>query len=412
MKIRPSVIFLVLIILSVGASTATAQNPSLVQGTLIAPGRAPFHLKAVITEGHDPSPVAEVEMYWMRPDLWRRNIVSQDFTQTLIVNGNETYEKDSDDYFPLGLETLVTAMVDPKPLLAAYRPGDLLLTKANGASTEDGLVCFDANHRHCIRSQYGLLEEVGAAGHSIDLTDYRRFDGKRIARRLIYVVSVGDFMTAELTDLEKLTSSDQSWFRLDQPNSGNPPIRIVDMSQAELLELAVEKPPIIWPQTLDGAETGQASFYVSIDREGHIREVLPVRTANERTNDSAIRQLMRWKFKPPTQDGKAVQAEGLITFSLNTRAFGPAQPLSDEEMRKMAVTPVNPVLPPRTVPPGTTFKLRVAVDSDGRIIEEIVMEGPPDLFGPCDEALKHWQFKPIMENGQPMPYRGVVDFKF
>ncbi|HEV2464636.1 MAG TPA: energy transducer TonB [Acidobacteriaceae bacterium] len=405
---RLSVIFIAFAALSIGMP-AIAQTPSLVQGTLIAKGGAPFHLKATITEGHDPSPVAEVEMYWAKPDLWRRSIVSQDFTQTLIVDGNSIYEKDSDDYFPLAIQTLVTAMVDPRALLAEYRPGDMLMTKANGASTETGLVCFDA--KHCFRSQYGLLEEVGAAGHSVDLMDYQKFDGKRIARRLIYMVSVGDFMTAEVTKLEKLKNPNDSLFHLDSQVPGNPPIRIDDLSQTELLNLALEKPAIIWPQTLDGAETGQASFYFSIDREGQVREVHPVRTANERTNDSAIRQLMRWKFKPAMKDGQAVQAEGMLTFSLNTRAFGPVEPLTDEEMRKMAANPVSPAVA-GTFQPGTTFKMRVAVDSDGQIIEEIVVEGPPDLFEPCDAALKHWQFKPIIASGQPRPYRGLVEFKF
>lgn len=349
-------------------------------------------------------------MYWVNPDLWRRSIVSQDFTQTLVVNGQETYEKDSDNYFPLGLQTLVTAMVDPKPLLAAIRPGDTVLTKANGSSTEAGLLCFDA--KHCIKMRYGLTESVGAAGHSVDLMNYQSFEGKRIARRLVYRVSVGDFMTAQVTELEKLISPDDNLFRHDSQIRGNTPIKIEDLSQPELLNLAVEKPAIIWPQALDGAETGQASFYLSVDPEGTVREVHPVRTANERTNDSAIHQLMRWKFKPPTKNGRAVQAEGMLTFSLNTRAFGPAEPLTDEEMRKMAATPVNPVVPSGTVPPGTDFQLRVAVDSDGQIIEEIIKEGPWQLFGPCDTALKRWHFKPIMENGQPRPYRGLVEFKF
>lgn len=404
-----SVLCTALFALSAGTS-ATAQIPSLVQGILTSPGSAPFHLKATITDGHDSSPFAEVEMYWEKPDLWRRTIVSQDFTQTLIVNGNNTYEKDSDDYIPLGIQTLVTAMVDPRLLLAEYRHGDRLLTKANGAARENGLLCFDA--RHCISMRYGLTEEVDAAGHSVQLMDYRNFDGKRMARRLIYTVSVGDFMTAEVTKLEELKDPDCSLFHHDPQAPGNAPIRIEDLSQMELLNLTVEKPAIIWPQTLDGAETGLATFYFSIDRDGLVREVHPVRTANERTNDSAIRQLMRWKFKPPMKDGHAVQAEGVLTFSLNTRAFGPAQPLTDQQMRSMAEAPTDPVLPSGTVPPGTTYTLRIAVDSDGQIIEEITVAGPWQLFASCDKALKSWHFKPIMENGQPRPYRGLVEFKF
>lgn len=390
-----------------------AQTPSLVQGSLIAPGSTPFHLRATITESDDTTPLAQVEMYWVAPDQWRRTIESQDFRQVVIVSGATRFESDSDDYFPLALQTLVSAMFDPKPLLAEYRPGDMVLTKANGQSSESGLFCFDAQHKYCLMSRYGLLESVSAAGHSIELMSYEKFDGKRVARRLVYTVSPGNAATVALvTELEKLKSPDENLFRPNPGSAGNAPIKIEDLSQEELMSLAVDKPPIIWPQTLDGAETGQASFYVSIDPQGHPREIHPVQSANERTNDSAIRQLMQWKFQPAMEHGQPVQAEGLLTFSLNTREFGPPDPLTNEQMRKMASTPVDPVVPAGTVPPGTTYQLRVAVDSDGNIIEEIAAEGPPDLFGACDAALKQWHFKPIMENGQPRPYRGLITFTF
>src|SRR6266567_1055477 len=114
----------------ISASLAVScQQPVLVQGSLTAAGSEPFHLKAAITEGHDPQLKAEVEMEWVAPHKWRRTIKSEEFSQTLIVNGDKVFDQHSDDYFPLGLDTLATAMVDPQKILATYRPGDRLLTK-------------------------------------------------------------------------------------------------------------------------------------------------------------------------------------------------------------------------------------------------------------------------------------------
>jgi hypothetical protein len=120
-------------LLWIGMSTAVtaAQSgspPQVVQGTLTEPGATPFYLQAAITERRDPDEHIDVEMSWVAPDKWRRTIQSKEFSQTLIVNGDKVFEQDSENYFPLGIQTLVTAMVDPKPVLAAVRPGDQVMT--------------------------------------------------------------------------------------------------------------------------------------------------------------------------------------------------------------------------------------------------------------------------------------------
>jgi hypothetical protein len=388
------------------------QNPKIVQGTLIAPGSVPFHLKATITAGNDPSPMATVEMDWDAPDRWQRTIDSREFSQTLIVNGDKVFEANTGSYFPLGLQTLVTAMIDPKPLLDAYRPGDMLQTKANGASDESGRTCYDTDRKICGMGAFGLHESVGAAGHSVDLMSYKDFHGKRIAHRLIYTAWPGSYLTAEVTDLTRLYRPDASLFAISQPTAPEMKISSVILPEAELRGLAAEQPEIIWPQVLDGAATGKASFYVSLDREGKVREALPLKTANERSNDSAIRQILRLRFKPAVKDGLAVQAEGILTFDLNTRASGPANALTDVEVRKLATNIVAPVVAPGTVPPGTVYKMLLSVDSDGIVIEKLPGEGPAQLFEACDQAVKQWRFSPIMENGMSRPYRAQVVFHF
>jgi hypothetical protein len=69
MQIRPLFFGIVAALAATGASSLaqqspnnTQQTPSIIQGTLIESGSVPFHLKATITEGHDLSPVAKVEI--------------------------------------------------------------------------------------------------------------------------------------------------------------------------------------------------------------------------------------------------------------------------------------------------------------------------------------------------------------
>jgi hypothetical protein len=384
-------------------------TPTIVQATLIAPGSTPFHLKATITEKGDPAYKALVEVYWSNGKKWRRTIQSEDFSQTLVINGDKASEEDSDDYFPIGLQTLITAILDPKPILDAWRPGDMALTKANGASQESGLVCYPGENekKMCIRSNYGLSEFVASATQSVDFMDYKSFHGKRVAHRLVHSSGPGDSLTAEVKELDELKHPDESLFEIHEPTPEKERIHKVVLAQLELRNQALESPDIVWPQALDGATTGIASFYISVDPSGKVREVVPVKTANERTNDSASRQLMKWKFKPITKDGMQAQAESLLTFTLNTRAFGPPSPLSDAEVRKLASNTVAPVIP-RGIPAGATFTLRVAIDSDGRLIEAIGGDGAHELYSSCYQAVSKWQFKPFLRNGEPMPYRAEI----
>jgi hypothetical protein len=299
--------------------------------------------------------------------------------------------------------------VDPAAALSFYRPGDTLLTKANGAAKESGQVCYGNNSGLCMNSRYGLQEEVGSSVHSISFTDYQSFKGKRIARRLFTSLGPGSSMSAEVTKLEELRKPDDRLFAVDQATAKEKQIRVVTLPETEFRALALESHEIIWPQVLDGATTGTARIYVAIDPSGTVREAIPVYTDNERANESACRQIKTWKFKSAMKDGAPVQAESILAFAMNMRAWGPASPLSDMEVRKLASNTIDPVFPAGTAP-GATCSLRVAIDFEGNLIESIAGEGTPGLSGVCYQAVTKWHFSPLLEEGKPRPYRAEIRF--
>lgn len=387
----------------------TAAPPQLVQATLTRVGGAPFYLQATISEISDPNDRIEVEMSWVAPDKWKRKIQSQEFSQTLIVNGDKVFEQDSSEYLPLAIEVLTSAMVSPQSVLDSYRPGDFARTKANGLADESGRVCFSANSKVCGVSRYGLAEFVGAAGRSLEFTDYRKFKGERLARLLTYRIDHGDSWQARINTLGELQKHDEAAFRVENPTDKPNQIRAVVAQEAELRGLAQQPLEIIWPQVLeDNQTTGETSYYVSLDRSGHVREVLPLSVAIERADDSARRQILKWKFKPVLRDGVPVQAESILNFTFNTRAYGPASPLTDEEVRKLATSAVDPVFADGTAPSGSTFEIRIAVDEEGNIIESMAGDGPHAMYQPCSKAVGKWHFSPIIEDGKPRPYRAKV----
>jgi hypothetical protein len=380
-----------------------------VQATLIEPGGTPFHLQAVITEPSDPNEHIEFEMFWVSPDKWRRTIKSREFSQTLIVNRDKVFEQDSGDYMPLAIQVLTTAMVDPRPIVEALRPGDLALTKANGRADESGKVCVDSAAKICLKSPNGLTESLRGPGRSVTFAKYVPFNGKRVARFITFTLDHGDSYQARVLTLGEFESQDDSQFSVAESTSIDKQIRSVVLSETELRTLSAQPVEIIWPQVLEDQQTsGITSYYVSLDRTGQVRETLPLTVAVERADDSARRQLMHWKFNPPAKDGIPVQAEGILTFHFDTRAYGPKAILTNEEVRKLASNIVEPEFP-AAAPSGATCSIRIAVDADGQVIEQIAMDCH-GLAQPCMKAIGKWHLSPIMEDGKARPYRGEVAF--
>jgi hypothetical protein len=181
------------------------------------------------------------------------------------------------------------------------------------------------------------------------------FKGKRVARMLIYHIDPGDSLQARIGTLGELESHDEGRFAIAEPTSKEKQIRSVILPESELRPLALVPIEIIWPQVLDGAIRGETSYYVSVDRSGQVRETLALSMAKERANDSARRQIMKWKFKPVLNDGIPVQAEAVLNFRFDTRAYGPSAPLTDQEVRKLASNVVDPEFPAGVAPSGSTL---------------------------------------------------------
>lgn len=76
------------------APLAEVAQHAVEQSKLTLTGSTPFHLRAEITETTNPDSdyKAEVEEYWVSPDKLRRTVTSPEFSQTLVVNGEDVFE--------------------------------------------------------------------------------------------------------------------------------------------------------------------------------------------------------------------------------------------------------------------------------------------------------------------------------
>src|SRR5258706_8425730 len=116
------------------------------QSKLTLPGSTPFHLKARIAEKDSPDSdfKADIDVMWVSPEKWRRSIQSPDFTQTLIVNGDKISEQDTGDYYPFWLRELVTALVDPLPMLESLKRTNSQIAKPSGSAGSTSCARFES----------------------------------------------------------------------------------------------------------------------------------------------------------------------------------------------------------------------------------------------------------------------------
>ncbi|HTZ99201.1 MAG TPA: hypothetical protein VMB02_02650 [Candidatus Aquilonibacter sp.] len=306
------------------------------ESQLTLPDSPAFHLKAKVfesTDRHNDNHNAEIEEYWVSPDKWRREVKTANFSQTLVVNGNQTSEQITGDYYPNWLRTFVNAIFDPGARLqnvdltqsddtARLRwtsPGTLAPAAYDGRevcrrfSRTVGLAPATNNvfSTYCFRD--GLIESVGVPGYDVDYGDYKKFDDKRIAHKLSQWVEPGTELGAKITNLTELAAPDPSLFVIDQPSANF--LTTVILSEAALRGLAVNAPDIKWPPISSGKNPGTLSIYVCVDRAGRVRETYPLNSDNPFMTWAARQQAMNWRFQPTLYNGFRVQIESILTFA-------------------------------------------------------------------------------------------------
>lgn len=176
------------------------------QSKITQPGSKPFHLKAEIVETTNPDSEyrAKVEQYWVSQREWRRTIEAPSFSQTLVVNGDQVFEKDTGDYFPWWLNDLVTAMADPLPMLDSLKQTNAQVAKPRSSQNSNSCAYISTKIDRwvfCFEGSRGLLTSALARGYDAEFRDFQEFAGKRVARSIVIDPEPGTHIQARITDL-------------------------------------------------------------------------------------------------------------------------------------------------------------------------------------------------------------------
>lgn len=395
---------------------------ALNQSQLTQPGSQPFHLKAVVAQPSDPESNyrANIELFWVSPTKWHRDITSADFSQTLIMNGDSISEANIGDYYPHWLSNYVTALTNlvPAPILNALRESDEEIPRPS--DSQSGPACTDFPARVdrwviCFQSSEGLFESVFSKGYFAEYRDYKKFGDKWVARAIRDYPGPGSDSPIDvvITELTQLTNPAEQLFEVKQPTPPSQRIRSVRVDEDAFYKLAVASTEIVWPPVGERLLKGGCGVFVSADRTGKVREAVPEGCDNAALQGPLHDAVMKWQLKPDIVDGVPVQVEALlgIPFRTTLDQSKSLPQLSDSEVRKLVTHAVDPVFPPGSGPEGAEITVQISVDDTG-ILTGVgnPQNAPTPAFLAINAALSKWRFEPYIKNGKPQYFHGELVF--
>jgi hypothetical protein len=305
---------------------------ALEQSTLTGAHAKPFHVKVHLAESTNPaSPYsAEIEESWVSPQQWSRVIETPDFKQTLIVNGDKGSEQITGDYYPLWLRAFVNGVFDPVPSAEVWKKQDSKVTQMTLLNGQHSDACArmkfklgsekinnDAFSSICF-DDAGRLKMVGSPGYSIEFDDYQKFGERMIARRYQSNPEPGTNLVANVILLEDL-KPDAALFAIERATPPEQRLQSIHVTQSTIEQVSDSEPPMVWPAVRSGKTSGVLSMYISVDRQGRVREAYPLNADNAGLQDAARDQLLKWKLKAMAIKGVPVQAESGVTFRFETK---------------------------------------------------------------------------------------------
>jgi hypothetical protein len=382
----------------------------------------PFHAILAISQPNDSqSPYqGTVEVYWASASQYRVVATSKTFQQTRIVNGDQIEEDNTGDFYPGWLRNYVRALMDPLPRAEEFR--DDKSPVMLGANISQSCVSRDDRTNGitdmmtwadiCFTGSEPRIKSAMDFTYFMEFGDYQPFGSKLIARTYTRYTDGNETVVGKLTTLGPLKSADASLFTIEHPSPPDQRIETKFVSMATNESLIAQAPAIDWAPVHEGKTEGNMIVDVITDRTGQVREAYKHNSDNPGTEDFGVQQALRYKFKPLLADGVPVQMETPLVLHFKTQIGDPIPVITGKDIDSVTSgCHYNPVLPKGLLPSGTTFKIRVSVNEQGKDTGELFPNGVPwNVVQQAWHELQSCKFKTYLVNGQPWYHH--IDFAF
>jgi hypothetical protein len=361
-----------------------------------------------------------VEVYWADASHSRVTVMSDGFRQTRITNGTAVEEDRTGDFYPGWLRNYALAILDP------LHRSQLFSGLGGFVAVGEGQIrsCLSRDDRPggitdqmtwgsiCFQESEPRIESAMDFTSFMEFKDYERFGKKQIARRYVTYDDDNEEIVGRLEKLEALKEVDQKLFAIQNPTPPDELIETDFVSMATNESLLEKAPAIQWPAIREGKTEGNMIVHVLTDRTGQVREAERHNSDTPGLEDFGRMQALKYKFKPLLVNGVPVQMETPLVIHFSTR-IGDALPvITGKDIEKYAIgCGYNPILPKGLLPSGTTFKIRVSVNEQGKNTGESFPAGIPwNVIQHAKLNARSCRFLPYLINGQPWYHH--IDFEF
>ncbi|MES2393750.1 MAG: hypothetical protein V4555_19080 [Acidobacteriota bacterium] len=308
-------------------------DKALKESTLGQAGARPFHVRLEISESKSGLPQynAAVEETWNSPTEWRRTVTAQGLSQTTVVNASGTHFVTTGDYYPLWLRNFVTGLFTPVPDAEHWnKSGEPLehIEMPNGGHSnpcqqEDfnlGVPPVEQVNFAHLCFDNGLLEMVQGPSYTVEFRDYAKFDGLKVARKLLIETSHHVDLVGRVTVLEPVKAANAVMFETPPGASETDSVASVKVDAPMMIRLAGNGATFKWPDPIPGK--GMFTVWLSLDTEGVVREADPLNSDLSGLAADMAAQLVGRKWKGAMKNGKSVQAQGPMVFAYPPEAGG------------------------------------------------------------------------------------------
>ena len=406
-----------------------AVDKALAKGSLTYGDSRPFHIRVSITEPENPqSPYqGTIEEWWVSADQWRREVTDKDgLHQTIVFSGGNKTEKDEGGYFPLWLRNFQTAILDPIPNPDSWKMKGAVIeqiTMPNGAKSSPsvrarskigtGERATDAFSNFSFDPE-GRLSFFGSPRYSMEFHEYKAFGKKQIARKYVDDPEPGTTLVGQVTVLEDESKSSPADLFAPLPTNDDR-FQTAPLNSEQIEKFTEGNPPVTWPTVRSGNIHGHLAMYISVDSEGHVREAWPLNSDNAGLEDPAREQVRAWKLKPAVDgSGRRLQVDGGLGFVFDTKIGDPLPVITGAQISELSTgCGYLPMLPPGLLPSGTSFKITVGVNEEGKLTGESyrLPSGVPwEIVQKTGLRTHDCRFKPYVVNGKATYY--AVEFVF
>jgi TonB family protein len=210
------------------------------------------------------------------------------------------------------------------------------------------------------------------------------------------------------------------------------PQRIRVGGNVQQAKLVNQPKPVYPPLAKQARIQGTVRFSATIGKDGDVKNLEAV-SGHPLLVPAALESVKQWVYRPTLLNGMPVEVVTQIdvNFTLNGEApagvvggvpggvvggVGRAYRVGDGVAAPKVVRKVEPQYPEALRHQGlsATVVLRVVISSDGKIGSALIerIDGQPAFGAAAIEAVRQWEFKPGMKDGQPVNVEATIEMNF